>query len=382
MAGMAKKERGVCGERTTSGNHGAPGMSSRLDPKYAVNRRWPEPELDFGGVSGIFFASRFPQVNPVLTVSARMEWLTKATRTDRPFGSWADDLADAFVQLEPRKVSDAPFFGSISKTDLAPIHISRVLAAPHCVARRHTHIGKGGSDFYFLNLQIDGLACSVQRGHEQVCGPGDLAVVDTTEPFEIMNHRKFNLLCFAVPRQLLPMRFAERPRLTLSSTEMGRALARTLSGYADLCIGSAAAPLVPAMGDHLLDLLSHADRFVTGKPPARVRPSVQLSMMLDHLDRHFAEVDFGAARLARKFGCSLRYVHKLFGGTGRSVGEHVNDRRILASARNLLDPGCRMTIAEIAFAAGFSDISHFNRLFKRCHGLSPRDFRNSRSSNT
>ena len=100
-------------------------------------------------------------------------------------------------------------------------------------------------------------------------------------------------------------------------------------------------------------------------------------MMLDHVDRHFNEPDFDAAKLAQKFGCSLRYVHKLFSSTGRSVGEHVNDRRILASARNLLDPGCRrMTIAEIAFAAGFNDISHFNRLFRRWHGQSPRDFRN------
>jgi AraC family transcriptional regulator, positive regulator of tynA and feaB len=311
-----------------------------------------------------------------------MEWLTKAAGTDRPFGNWADDLADAFVQLEPRKVSDAPFFGAISKADLAPVHISRVMAAPHCVARQRTHIGKGGGDFYFLNLQVDGLARSLQRGHEQICGPGDLAVVDTTEPFEILNQRRFNLLCFAVPRGLLPDHFADRPRLALSSTEMGRALARTLSGYADLCIGAAAAQMVPAMGDHLLDLLSHADRFATGRPSARARPSVQLSMMLDHLDRHFTEVDFDAAQLARKFGCSPRYVHKLFSGTGRSVGEHVNDRRLLASARHLLDRGCRMTIAEIAFAAGFNDISHFNRLFKRSHGLSPRDFRNGQPSKT
>jgi AraC family transcriptional activator of tynA and feaB len=97
-----------------------------------------------------------------------MEWLTKATGANRPFGNWADDLADAFVQLEPRKVSDAPFFGAISKADLAPIHISRVTAAPHCVARQRTHIGKGGGDFYFINLQVNGLSCSVQRGHEQI----------------------------------------------------------------------------------------------------------------------------------------------------------------------------------------------------------------------
>jgi AraC-like DNA-binding protein len=312
-----------------------------------------------------------------------MEWLTKATQADRPFGSWADDLADAFVQLEPRKISDAPFRGAITKADLAPIHISRVTATPHSVQRQRAHIARGAGDLYFLNLQLDGLSRSVQRGHEQICGPGDLAVVDTTEPFEIMNLRGFTLLCFAAPRALLPDHFVDHPRLTLSSTEMGRALARTLSGYADLCIHAPAAPPVPALGHHLLDLLSHAERFVADAPLAHARAPVQLSMMLDHADRHFTDPRFNAAALARKFGCSVRYVHKLFSTTGRSVGEHVNDRRILASARHLLDPSCRrMTIAEIAFAVGFNDISYFNRLFRRCNGLSPREFRNGQASRT
>jgi len=312
-----------------------------------------------------------------------MEWLTKSTRADRPFGSWADDLADAFVQLEPCKVSDAPFYGAISKADLAPIHISRVTAAPHSVLRQRAHIARGAGNFYFLNLQLGGLSRSVQRGHEQICGPGDLAVIDTTEPFEIMNLRDFELLCFAVPRDLFANRFSDHPRLNLSATETGRALARTLAGYADLCIRADADLPVPSLGGHLLDLLSHADKFITDKPSAHARASVQLSVMLDHVDRHFTDPRFNASNLARKFDCSLRYVHKLFSSTDRSVGEHVNDRRILASARYLLDPDCRrMTIAEIAYAVGFSDISYFNRLFKRCNGLSPRDFRNRQSSRT
>ena len=77
-----------------------------------------------------------------------------------------------------------------------------------------------------------------------------------------------------------------------------------------------------------------------------------------------------------QFRCSERYVHRLFTTTGRSVGEHVNEKRIVACTRKLLDHNsAHKTIAEIAFAAGFRDISHFNRLFKRCHGLAPREFR-------
>jgi len=53
----------------------------------------------------------------------------------------------------------------------------------------------------------------------------------------------------------------------------------------------------------------------------------------------------------------------------------------VACARNLLDQSHRSKkIAEIAFAAGFRDISHFNRLFKRSHGVAPREFRRSMSS--
>jgi AraC family transcriptional regulator, positive regulator of tynA and feaB len=41
----------------------------------------------------------------------------------------------------------------------------------------------------------------------------------------------------------------------------------------------------------------------------------------------------------------------------------------------LLDAQHGKTIAEIAYAAGFRDISYFNRLFKRNHGMAPREFR-------
>jgi len=41
----------------------------------------------------------------------------------------------------------------------------------------------------------------------------------------------------------------------------------------------------------------------------------------------------------------------------------------------LLDNPRKRKIAEIAFAAGFQDISHFNRLFKRINGTAPREFR-------
>ena len=131
-----------------------------------------------------------------------MEWSAKRLRKDQPFGSWAEDLAAAFVPLEPRKIAEQPFQGTIS----------RVEATKHKVLRLRSHIARGIDDVCFINLQLEGLSCYTQRDHEQICGPGDLAVVETTEPFEIANCRNFKLFCFAVPRYLLPGNFSERPR--------------------------------------------------------------------------------------------------------------------------------------------------------------------------
>ena len=310
-----------------------------------------------------------------------MEWSTKPHQNDQPFGSWADDLAAAFVRLEPRKIAEHPFEGTISRADSAPIQISRVTATKHRVLRLRSHIARSRDDLSFVNLQLEGVGRYTQRGHQQICGPGDLAVADTTEPFEIANCRDFQLFCFAVPRHLLPKNFSERPRLTLSATEVGRALSRTLSGYAELCLSSRPPSEIPAFtGAHIVDLIAHASEALAERPSERVNPPVLLSMMLDYIDRHSDDPDLGAATLAVKFRCSERYVHRLFSTTDRSVGEHVNDKRILDCTRKFLDHDCRnKTIAEIAFTAGFRDISHFNRLFKRSNGTAPREFRRAMS---
>src|ERR1700737_4069158 len=152
-------------------------------------------------------------------IGTPMEWSAKRCQTDQPFGSWADDLANAFVQLEPRKIAEHPFQGTISRTDATPIRISRVTAPTHRVVRLRSPIARSTDELYFINLQLEGVGRYAQRGHEQICRPGDLAVVDTTEPFEIANGRDFQLFCFAAPRHLLPHHFFERAGATLSFSQ-------------------------------------------------------------------------------------------------------------------------------------------------------------------
>jgi AraC family transcriptional regulator, positive regulator of tynA and feaB len=307
-----------------------------------------------------------------------MEWLTEPRQLERPFGNWANHLAAAFVQLEPREFGEQPFRGAITRTDAGRIKVSLVTATRHRVLRLRSHIARSTDDLCFINLQIEGMGRYTQRGHEQICGPGDLAVVDTTEPFEIANARDFRLFCFAVPRCLLPGKLYERPSLRTASTPAGRALSKILYGYAELCLGQTTGSEVSARyGTHIVDLITQAAYLEEDGSQAQAKEPVLLSMMLDHLGRCVTDPDLSAESLARTFRCSERYVHKLFTATGRTVGQHLNDRRVALCAQRLIDRQERRTIAEIAFEVGFRDISHFNRLFKRSHGITPRELRRS-----
>lgn len=57
----------------------------------------------------------------------------------------------------------------------------------------------------------------------------------------------------------------------------------------------------------------------------------------------------------------------------RSFKSLVIERRIGESARRLLETDD--SVAEIAFACGFNNLSNFNRLFRSGYGISPRDYR-------
>lgn len=59
--------------------------------------------------------------------------------------------------------------------------------------------------------------------------------------------------------------------------------------------------------------------------------------------------------------------------TGRTLSDYIIDIRLGHAARMLVDT--TMAVAEICYACGFTNLSNFNRAFKRKKGCSPKAFR-------
>nr|WP_237421915.1 helix-turn-helix transcriptional regulator [Gordonia sp. SID5947] len=76
---------------------------------------------------------------------------------------------------------------------------------------------------------------------------------------------------------------------------------------------------------------------------------------------------------AAAHGISVRSLHRLFDGPGRSFGSMVRSARLECARQELLTS--MSTVQHIAARWGYSDMSHFGREFKRTYGMTTTEFR-------
>ncbi len=104
--------------------------------------------------------------------------------------------------------------------------------------------------------------------------------------------------------------------------------------------------------------------------------AARLGAILQEIERRSSDPNLSAATVAQRLGITPRYVHLLLEDTGGSFTFHVLQRRLEKAAALLCDPRWHMRrIAEVAVEAGFTDLSYFNRSFRRRYGVTPSEIR-------
>jgi AraC-like DNA-binding protein len=79
------------------------------------------------------------------------------------------------------------------------------------------------------------------------------------------------------------------------------------------------------------------------------------------------------ASLAREAGMSEPKLRKLFKQTfGKGVFEYYQSTRMQEAARLLKEKG--LTVSEVGYQLGFTNLSHFSRVFEQHHGLKPKKY--------
>jgi AraC-like DNA-binding protein len=100
--------------------------------------------------------------------------------------------------------------------------------------------------------------------------------------------------------------------------------------------------------------------------------AARLVAALADIHRSFTDPSLTLAVVARRQDVSPRYLQRLLEESGMSFTARVNELRLQRAFALLSKPHSRgRRISDVAWQAGFSNVSHFNRLFRSRFGDTP-----------
>lgn len=297
------------------------------------------------------------------------------------FDDWENRLRSICGRYQPhrheRKDVVQGYFGLLDAGGLELAHIANDLDE---VGRTETDIRRDYGENLFLIIQLEGTCGIEQKGRQSLVEPGDCILVDSSRPSRFHFGGKYsNHISVHMPRQLL---FSKATQ----ALEVSRRV------YAEdpmaVMLGALVAKLVKTdaadkRAPHLRQLLFDTTRqaFATEDEheylPKTDSSGARLEIIQVLIDRHLTEENLTPRWLADRLGISLRTLQDDFNEIGTTATSLIRLRRLHLAKEQLMssrDAGHKPNIADVAFSAGFNDISYFNRCFRQLFDCTPKDF--------
>lgn len=304
-------------------------------------------------------------------------WTTQDVPQRERFEYWSDAICRAVLNVAVVPPIASQFQGRISTRRTPSISYVSFASSAHQIVRDKGAASRAGEESYLVSLQMGGRAHIRQGTGEVVLQGGGLTLVEGWRPFSVQLEGDVSRMLALVPRRVLQSRCPHVQGGVLRAVPAGAPFADLLRDYM-LRLSDPSNPVsdtvAEALGENLCNLLG----VVCGDaaPAASSSLAVRREALHAFIRRNLADPHLSPATAAAHLRISLRSVHHLLAGSGASFGALVLEQRLQACARGLRDPAqAGRRIAEIAFAWGFNDLSHFNRAFKARFGLTPGETR-------
>jgi AraC-like DNA-binding protein len=292
---------------------------------------------------------------------------------------WRCQLQSICGRFNPIVAEGARVRGAINLVDAGGLGIARVASNVDETRRELSDIRADYGENLFLLLQLEGSCGVEQRGRQSIITPGDCILVDSSSPSIFHFGGRFsNHLSVHLPRQLFMSGRSTRIEVSrrLAADEPMALVLRAL--IAQLISTDARDQRAP----HLRELLFSTTRYAfAADPDGADRPLTggaerRLDVIQMLIDRHLTDEFLSPQWLAEQLGVSLRTLQDDFSALGTTATEFIRIRRLQLvhdRLQQMQNAPSAPTIAEIAFSAGFSDVSYFNRAFRKFFACSPTD---------
>lgn len=294
------------------------------------------------------------------------------------YDAFREEFARQVTHLDVQREEKGSFYAHFSFATLGALNCGSVDFSPASYGRTPELLTDGNDDFVlFINR---GSAIHESR-KDQVTAHGGAILQDNSQAGRVSSEDVGSLLNIRIPRKLLMSVVPTAEDLVGSAINPNSTALRLLHNYVAMLLDdSTEQPQTLAVaGQHIVDLIALA--IADNAETAAMRTSIGLKAartlaVRRSIQERLGDPELSLALIAKVNGISERYVQALLEEQDTSLTDYVLEQRLALAHRLLSNPMHRQRrISDIAYGAGFSDLSHFNRSFRRRYGRTPSEVR-------
>lgn len=294
---------------------------------------------------------------------------------DRP-SYWREVICATYVELDAEPVGGNAFSGSVSVSRFGDVRISQVVADGQVVTRRRSDPRAD----CLISFQLSGTGRVTQAGRTAVLAPGDLALYDATQMYELAFDEPFEQIVVQFPRASLIGRNVHIPSAVAKVCEGTSGAGAVASLFVRSLLAHGEALPVDArvrLGQQAIDCAATALALVAGSSAStEALLGSDRQRVLAFIDRNVSDPGLSVSSIALAFGVSARTLQKLFADDEVHLSDRIRLARLTRVRSALHDPlRAHQSISRIAEEFGFPIPAHFSRTFKAVYGSTPREFR-------
>jgi AraC-like DNA-binding protein len=297
------------------------------------------------------------------------------------FPAFCEEMFRHVIGADIERLGSMPFRGVLEIRRAGAVAIANISTTSADVIRNESYLSDG-NDAVVVQLWQQGLAGATQGKHENHIKACDGLVIDNAKAAKIRVEDASRFWVLTIPRNKI---IGVRPDVSrFAGTKLSNDLSlRLLFGYLEGTLAQDLdnQPAGQLFGNHLIDLIALAlggDGDTRGLREQGGVRAARVAAIFRAISDQIANPGLSPATVAAKLGVTPRYVHALLEQSGQTFTQYVLQKR-LENVKDVLvrDVDQTRKIAGIAFEAGFVDLSHFNRAFRRHFGDTPSGVRAS-----
>jgi len=292
---------------------------------------------------------------------------------------WREEYARTLVSVDIEPLSsDEPFHAEAIMQALPGVRTALCAGSAARLVRTRD-MATAVDDSIGLVVNLGPRAVASQYGSDVALGVGDAVAINTDIAAALTSANHIGML---LPRAALASRVTDLDSAIGRIIPSDNEALRLLVSYLRL-IRDETAHVSPEIGqtiaDHVHDLAAlalGANRDTAQDSGLSALAAARLRAMKDDVRKACSSPELSVHTIAAQYGVSARYVQRLFEESGSTFTGYLIEQRLAAAHKALRRAPANVPISTIAYDCGFTDVSHFNRMFRQRFGCTPSDVRN------